>query len=66
MSIPARPKITRLRWVSSKDPALLQEWARRIEQRIQIYSIVPKGGKFYLFFTPGDLEGDILSGDLDG
>lgn len=65
MSVPGKPSITRLRWVSSKDAKIIQLFTRKIEQRIQIYSINFARGKWVMWFTPGDIEKDIQSGDLD-
>jgi len=66
MSIPTRPNVTRLRWVSAKDPLTIQIYLSRLGQRVHINQIVPKGSKWFLWFTPGDVEADITSGDLDG
>lgn len=65
MSVPQRPEITRLRWVSSKDKNVLVQWTRAIRQRIQIYEIAREGGKWVLWFVPGDHDKDLRSGDLD-
>lgn len=65
MGVPSRPKITRLRWVSSSDKNRLVEWSRAIGQRIQIYQIAREGRKWVLWFIPGDFDKDLPSGDLD-
>ena len=66
MSIPDKPNVTRLRWVSAKDPLVIQVFLLRLGQRVHINQIVPKGNKWFLWFTPGDADKDITSGDLDG
>jgi hypothetical protein len=66
MSLPQeRPKITRLRWVSAKEPETIEAYCRSLGARIQIYDILVKGNKFYMFFVPGDFSVDLQSGDLD-
>lgn len=64
MSIPSKSSITRLRWVSAKEPKTIQAFLRRIEKRVQIYEIVFAKGKWYLWFVPGELD-EIPGGDLD-
>lgn len=56
---------TRLRWVSSKDPMMLQTFLERLGSRVQIYQVVFDGTKWFLWFVPGDNSADILSGNLD-
>ena len=65
MSIPSRPMITRLRWVSSKDAEKLERFCSGLGVRIQIYNIVFAKGKWYLWFVPDDIKDDIRSGELD-
>lgn len=65
MSIPQRPEVTRLRWVSARDKNTLVEWSRLLRQRIQIYSILKEGNKWVLWFVPGDMDKDIRSGSID-
>lgn len=65
MSIPNRPRITRLRWVSSKDPETIEAFVSGLGIRIQIYDLEYANNKWYLWFVPDDLKNDVRSGDLD-
>lgn len=59
------PETTRLRWVSAKDPETIQLFLDTLGVRVQIYQIVAKGNKWFLFFVPSDAGDDIASRDLD-
>lgn len=65
MSIPQKPRITRLRFVTAKDAETLVQFCNRLGVRIQIYDIEFAKGKWYLWFVPDDFKDDIQSGDLD-
>ena len=65
MSVPGKPRTTRLRYVESKDKIKLIEFCLFIGDRIQIYEIVFAQGKWVMWFVPGDLSKDIRSGNLD-
>ena len=65
MSIPNRPNITRLRWVSSKSPEKLEQFCSSLGIRIQIYDIVFAKGKWVMWFVPDDLKHDVRSGEID-
>lgn len=60
-----RPKITRLRWVSAKEPETLEQFCRSLGARIEIKSINVVKNKYVMFFIPGDFDKDIQSGNLD-
>lgn len=49
--------VTRLRFISSRDPEALTAFVSRIGRRIQIYGAPqyhPKENLWYLWFVPGD------------
>lgn len=49
-----KPKFTRLRWVSSKDPNKLVKFLERLNFRVQIYQIVFDGSEHVMYFVPDD------------
>lgn len=60
------PKVTRLRYIKSKDPAMFQAWLDALGVRIQVYGCPQYDGKvWWLWFVPNDKGGDISSIDLD-
>ncbi len=66
MSIPTRPSITRLQWVSSQDPSIIEAFTKRIGIRVQIYDIIFAKNKWYMWYVlPDDFSGEIKSGNLD-
>lgn len=68
MSISAATKIpyTRLRYIRSGNPDKFGPFLRRLEQRVQIYTMaMGSDGKWYLWFVPDDTKRDVPSLDLD-
>lgn len=61
------PKFTRLRYVRSKDPDMIQQFLEAVGVRVQIYGApVWTGEAWYLWFIPDDRGADINSVNLDG
>lgn len=56
---------TRLRYVNSSDPKLIEAFFDNLGRRVQIYEIFYAKSKFWVFFVPGDLSQDIKSVELD-
>lgn len=64
----ARPLSTRLRYVRSKDPALVEATIESLPVRVQVYSIYFAKGQHYIWFVADEnsKEGlNIVSEDLD-
>lgn len=60
------PKVTRLRFARSSDPAMLQAWLESLSVRVQIHGCPQWDGKaWWLWFIPDDRGADIPSMDLD-
>jgi hypothetical protein len=58
------PSTTRLRFVSSKSPEMIQRFCDRLGARIQIYQITFADKKWFLWFVPSDKGADIKSRNL--
>lgn len=60
------PKHTRLRYVRSRDPELIQQFLEAVGVRVQIYGApVWTGESWFLWFIPDDRGADINSVNLD-
>lgn len=57
-----QPQTTRLRFVSAKNPEKVVEFFNRLGKRVEIKgSPVWDGKRWYVWFIPDDMKGDVPS-----